>query len=196
MGATGAIVRDVYHLARSPFRFAAWAARQPLVAARALGGEALRLARRVAARDGGRAGGPEEMPGPPPAGAVRGAAHPPERPAERARTPAGTDGGRAERRPRARPGAVAPPPPPPRVEEHVSEEHTLVGEFAEAGAEQGAGPEVHVDEPWEGYDRMSAAEIARRLVGAGAAVAAAVRLYEANGRGRKTVLEAADRALR
>src|SRR5436309_12999438 len=41
-------------------------------------------------------------------------------------------------------------PPPPLVEEpaHVSEEPVVVEEFAEPGAEEGAGASVTVDEPW------------------------------------------------
>src|SRR5689334_19972782 len=38
-------------------------------------------------------------------------------------------------------------PPEPA---HISEEPELVEEFAEPGAEDGAGAEVHVQEPWDG----------------------------------------------
>jgi hypothetical protein len=55
------------------------------------------------------------------------------------------------------------------------------------------GPEVHVDEPWEGYDRMTAAAIRGRLRMEGAAVAGTVRLYEAAHKGRSSVLEEAGR---
>jgi hypothetical protein len=55
------------------------------------------------------------------------------------------------------------------------------------------GPEVHVDEPWEGYDRMTAAAIRGRLRMEGAAVAGTVRLYEAGHKGRSSVLEEAGR---
>lgn len=61
---------------------------------------------------------------------------------------------------------------------------------------EGVGAEVHVDPPWEGYDKMTAAEIRRRLSGADGEVAAAVSLYEGAGRGRRSVVEAADRRLR
>jgi hypothetical protein len=108
----------------------------------------------------------------------------------------------------------APPPPPPAPPApaarprrqsnggappvaaepaHVSEEPELVAEVADRGAEEGAGAEVHVDEPWEGYDRMTAAAIKGRLRTEDTAVAAAVRLYEASHKGRSSVLEEAGR---
>ena len=52
----------------------------------------------------------------------------------------------------------------------------LTAEFAEEGAEDGAGAEVHVDEPWEGYSQMRVNEIKERLAGATLAEAAAVEL--------------------
>lgn len=79
---------------------------------------------------------------------------------------------------------------------HVSEEPELVAEFAEEGAEEEAGAEIEIEEPWEGYDRMRSAEIQRRLEDASDEVAAVVRLYEAAGKNRQTVLRAADRRLR
>jgi hypothetical protein len=88
------------------------------------------------------------------------------------------------------------PPPEPEPREspepvHVSEEPVLVAEVAEGDAEDGAGAELSIDEPWEGYGSMTAAEIRRRLRRADAATAAAVRLYEAANKGRSTVLQAA-----
>lgn len=94
--------------------------------------------------------------------------------------------------PAAAPTVTAPPPPEP---DHVGEEPELVAEFAEPGAEEGAGPEIHVDEPWPGYDRMRAVEIKERLIAGGAELAAAVRLYEASRKGRRSVLEAATRGM-
>lgn len=89
-------------------------------------------------------------------------------------------------------------PVPPREPEpaHVSEEPELVAASAERGAEDGAGAEVHVDEPWPGYSQMKAADITRRLRTEPPAVAAAVSLYEAAGKGRSSVLEAAARKVR
>jgi hypothetical protein len=89
--------------------------------------------------------------------------------------------------------SVPPPEPEPA---HVSEEPELVAASAERGAEDGAGAEVHVDEPWPGYGEMRAADIARRLRTEPPAVAAAVSLYEAAGKGRSSVLEAAARRVR
>jgi hypothetical protein len=94
-------------------------------------------------------------------------------------------------RPRRRSNGGAPPVAPEPA--HVSEEPELVAEVADLGAEEGAGAEVHVDEPWEGYDRMSAAAIRGRLRMEGAAVAGTVRLYEAAHKGRSSVLEEAGR---
>jgi hypothetical protein len=86
------------------------------------------------------------------------------------------------------PVAIEPEPVEPV---HVSEEPVLVAEVAEAGAEDGAGAELSIEEPWEGYSTMSASEIRSRLRGADAATMAAVSLYEAANKGRSTVLRAA-----
>lgn len=85
-----------------------------------------------------------------------------------------------------------------QVEEpaHVSEEPELVEEFAEPGAEDGAGAEIHIREPWEGYRNMTAREVTARLNGASQAELAAVQLYETSTRGRQTVLSAVARHLR
>ena len=102
---------------------------------------------------------------------------------------------RAQQAPRRAPDAP-PAVPDELIPDHVDEEVVLVAEVAEEGAEDGAGPELHIDEPWEGYDRMSAVEVRDRLSGATVELAAAVELYEATRKGRRTVLEAAERALR
>jgi hypothetical protein len=114
-----------------------------------------------------------------------------------AKEPAGNGGAPAE------PLAPTPPPEPPEPPEplappepaHVSEEPELVAEVAERGAEEGAGAELHVDEPWPGYAGMTAAEIRERLRAEGPVAAAAVRLYEAANKGRSSVLEAAGRQI-
>jgi hypothetical protein len=87
-------------------------------------------------------------------------------------------------------------PPAPVEPPHVSEEPVLVAEVAEQGAEEGAGAEVQVAEPWPGYERMTAADIKDRLRVESTEVAAAVSLYEAMGKGRSSVLEAAARRMR
>jgi hypothetical protein len=95
------------------------------------------------------------------------------------------------------PAPDAPPAVPDElIPDHVDEEVVLVAETAEEGAEDGAGPELHIAPPWDGYDQMTAPEIRDRLAAADAAVAAAVDLYEATHKSRRTVIEAAERALR
>jgi hypothetical protein len=100
--------------------------------------------------------------------------------------------------PPAEPGvAEAPEGEPPSADEstHVGEESELVAEAAETGAEDGAGAEVGVDEPWPGYDEMTAADIEDRLLTEGPEAAAAVSLYEASRKGRASILEAASRTM-
>jgi hypothetical protein len=86
---------------------------------------------------------------------------------------------------------------PPAADEpvRVAEEPELVAEAAETGAEDGAGAEVDVDEPWPGYDEMTAADIEERLLAEGPEAAAAVSLYEASRKGRASILEAASRTM-
>lgn len=93
--------------------------------------------------------------------------------------------------------AQAPPPPLALVDEptHVSREPTLVEELAEAGAEDGAGAQVRIDEPWEGYSRLGAKAVIARLRDADSAELAAVNLYESAHRARRTVLSAVERQL-
>jgi hypothetical protein len=102
---------------------------------------------------------------------------------------------------RPAPVVVAQPPipePEPIISEpeppaHIDVETELVGEFAEPGAEEGAGPEIHVDEPWEGYRRMRVADIRERVTVAEPAELAMVQLYEASTRGRRSILDAVER---
>ncbi len=72
----------------------------------------------------------------------------------------------------------------------------LVAEFAERGAEDGAGANATVDEPWQGYAQMSADAITARIGDADLAELAVVELYEQTHAKRQTVLEAAERRLR
>jgi hypothetical protein len=93
---------------------------------------------------------------------------------------------------------VAPAPEPAEQafgtpEPHVDVETELVAESADPGAEEGAGAELHVDEPWDGYRKMSAADIRDRVVIADTAELAVVQLYESAHRKRRTVLEAIER---
>ena len=96
------------------------------------------------------------------------------------------------RPPRRRPGRA----PTAAVEPaHVDEEAVLAAEFAEEGVEEGAGPQIVVDEPWDGYSGMKAPDIIRALQDAGSETLAAVQLYEQTHRRRRTVLDAAGRLL-
>src|SRR3954451_15262618 len=103
------------------------------------------------------------------------------------------------------------PEPPVEVEEE------LVEQVAERGAETAPGPEIEIGEPWEGYARMTAAEIRHRLAAEPAAggsarrtaaetrhrlaseptaVAGLVEIYERANKGRKQVIEASEKAQR
>ena len=94
-------------------------------------------------------------------------------------------------------GADAPPAVPDElIPDHVDEEPVLVAEAAEEGAEDGAGPELHVEAPWDGYDKMTAAGIRDRLAAASPAEAATVELYESTRKNRSSVMDAAARALK
>jgi hypothetical protein len=84
----------------------------------------------------------------------------------------------------------------PDAARHIDTEHELVGEFAEEGAEEGAGAEVHVDEPWDGYRRMRVADIRDRVLVAGSEELAVVQLYELTHRRRRTILDAIERRSR
>jgi hypothetical protein len=104
----------------------------------------------------------------------------------------------APRSPRARP--LAPPLTqapalaelPPR---HLQEEPVLVAESADRGAENGAGAQIHITEPWSGYHLLKAPEVIDRLVVEAAGVLSLVLLYERSNRARRTVLAAAEREL-
>lgn len=195
-----------------PIRLGLRGANMAVEGAATVAGHALGMAGRVAevlTKDGG------------PDLDIDGREHEPEKPRER--TPPAADKPRRERRPSPAPvrpaqaaaaetepaqaaaaetepaQAAAPDTAPaPAAQEtpaHVSEEPTLVDEVAEAGAQDGAGAEVHVDEPWENYDELSAEDVIDRITGASTAELAAVQLYEQSHRRRKTVLEAVKRQL-
>jgi|SRR5947209_3226367 len=102
----------------------------------------------------------------------------------------------AEPRPMAAPREPSDVAAQPSEPAHVSTEATVVEERAEPGAEDGAGAEVHVDEPWPEYERLEAADIVARLERADPAELAAVELYERTHRARQTVLTAAEDRLR
>ena len=93
------------------------------------------------------------------------------------------------------PPAAEAPSVPESAPVHVSEGLQFVEAFAEPGAEEGAGAEVHVKEPWRGYSQMTADEVIVRLADASPEELAAVALYEGVHRRRKTVLAQARRLL-
>jgi hypothetical protein len=70
---------------------------------------------------------------------------------------------------------------------HVDSEPALA---YESGPADDVGAEVRVDAPWEGYDRMRAADIVARLRAADDAKRVVVRLYEQQGKARSSVLAA------
>jgi hypothetical protein len=79
---------------------------------------------------------------------------------------------------------------------HIDTRDELVEEVAEPGAEDGAGAQVRIAEPWEGYRDLRAAEIVERIRTASPEELAAVELFELAGRGRQTVISAAQSELR
>jgi hypothetical protein len=95
--------------------------------------------------------------------------------------------------PRPIPGAAATPSPEPSL---VSEEPALVAQSADPGAEDGAGPEIDVAEPWPGYGAGRVAEVVARLARASAEEVAVAQLYENRHRRRRSVLAAAERRLK
>jgi hypothetical protein len=99
-------------------------------------------------------------------------------------------------RPRPAPAAPAPEPMAPLGADHVSEEPVQVAEFAEAGAEDGASAELNVAEPWEGYASQDARAVVSELAGASREKLAAVELYEATHKKRRSVSDAAARRLK
>jgi hypothetical protein len=68
--------------------------------------------------------------------------------------------------------------------------------FSEPGAEDGAGAQVRIAEPWPGYGKLKARDIIARLPGASREELAAVELYELSRANRKSVVVAAQRALK
>ncbi len=95
-----------------------------------------------------------------------------------------------------RPAARAPEPPDVTEPPHVSREAELVEEFSEPGAEDGAGAQVRIGEPWPSYRHLKARDVIARLPSATREELAAVELFELAGANRKSVVVAAQRALK
>jgi hypothetical protein len=148
----------------------------------------------------GRSGGPARDAAPRPAPASRAPSRH-EQPPEEAVSPVGVEHPPAPRAGAAEPPATPTFPPAVSPDElldepaHVSEEPELVAESAEPGAEEGAGADITVIEPWAGYGRLKAKDVIDRARTASVAELAAMRLYEARHRARQTVLAAVDRQL-
>lgn len=82
------------------------------------------------------------------------------------------------------------------ADRHVEEEEVvLVGESADPGAEDGAGAQLRIAEPWEGYRAMRAADIVDRLVVESEKALSIVLLYERSTKNRRTVMAEAEREL-
>jgi hypothetical protein len=82
----------------------------------------------------------------------------------------------------------APPKPKPKRKRAAREGRIT----RPAQPPDGPGPEIHVAEPWKGYDAMTEEEVLERLVGADPTLRAAVRLYESANGGRRQVLIATE----
>jgi len=94
----------------------------------------------------------------------------------------------------APPPAPAPVPPSPHRDDLTGADAARLRE-AEREAEfgpDGPGPELHVEAPWPGYDRMTTAQVLDRLTGADPTTRAMVRLYEETHKNRKGVLRATE----
>ncbi len=101
---------------------------------------------------------------------------------------------RRKPRPRSRPASRPPRPVSDKVKT-IDDGPVPVAEFGEAGAQDGAGAEVHVDAPWDGYDAMKVADLKARLAAADRETLAAVVLYEGFGRKRRSVIDTAEKRL-
>jgi hypothetical protein len=68
----------------------------------------------------------------------------------------------------------------------VDTEETLV----ETEGAASPGPQIRVDAPFEGYEKLKAAEIVARVREADESTKAVVRLYESTHKKRKSILDA------
>ena len=97
--------------------------------------------------------------------------------------------------PAAEPVAPVAPDPDEPPDDHVSREAVLVAESADDGAADGAGAQIRIGEPWEGYGKLTAKEVNDRLATASPESLTVARLYEVANRNRVTVIRAIDRRL-
>jgi len=100
------------------------------------------------------------------------------------------------RAPGSEPAAAATPAPSLEVApEHVDREAVVVAESADDGAADGAGAQVRIGAPWDGYDGLTVKEVNDRLAAASPESLAVARLYETANRNRVTVIKEIDRRL-
>ena len=98
--------------------------------------------------------------------------------------------------PDAKPAAAAAAPAAEQTEpDHVDREAVVVAESADDGAAGGAGAQIRIGEPWEGYSSLTVKEINEQLATAGPEALAVARLYETANRNRVTVIKEIDRRL-
>jgi hypothetical protein len=101
--------------------------------------------------------------------------------------------------PTSTPEGPAPEAPITRADEFaktVDDEPELVMSSADPAAADGAGAQIDVEPPFEGYDSLTAQDIIDHLSTASPEEAALIELYEPMHRNRPTVLAAAERRLR
>ena len=85
--------------------------------------------------------------------------------------------------------------PPSAEPAHIDTDDELVEEVADPGAEDGAGAQVRIAEPWTGYRALRAADVIERLAAASPEELAAIELYELANRKRRTVIAGVQREL-
>jgi outer membrane biosynthesis protein TonB len=151
---------------------------------------------------------PPVAPAPPPAAPEPPAPEPPAAPAPEPPAPPPAPPVEPVAPPEPPPAAAVPPVPAPgptestsidiglEPEEHSPDERELVEEFADPGAEDGAGASLRVEPPFEGYDALRAPDVIAHLRSADLAELGETELYERTHRGRRTVLEAITREIR
>jgi hypothetical protein len=115
--------------------------------------------------------------------------------------------GRAHERVAPVASAPEPPPPPPPPRKRPPRQRSTprraeptrgqvaamreTEREAETGGRDSVGAQVHLDEPWPGYDKMGLEEVLTRLQGASDVELAVVRAYEREHEARQAVLLAA-----
>jgi hypothetical protein len=77
-----------------------------------------------------------------------------------------------------------------RRREQAREREAAPAEVVETEGAATPGATIHVDEPWEGYEKLKAPEIVARVNESDAATKAVVRLYEQTHRKRKSIIDA------